>query len=252
MAKRFYPKSTAIGRRIRLCCGDSAGAPGQRRLNLWYTIVGVARDVKQGGLDQPAGTEVYFNYEQGARFNQFVPLQLNVVVRTTQPVSRIGPSITSIVRQMDASLPVVQMRTMDNVFSGTVMRQRFLSTLLAIFGGVALVLAAIGTYGVVSYIVTERQREIGIRVALGADSGMIVRLVLLQGLSLALIGIVLGVAGAFGVSRLSQKLLFGVSPSDPATYASVAAVIAAIALVACMVPARRAMKVDPLTAIRGD
>jgi ABC-type antimicrobial peptide transport system permease subunit len=113
-------------------------------------------------------------------------------------------------------------------------------------------LAAIGTYGVVSYIVTERQREIGIRVALGADSGMIVRLVLLQGLTLALIGIVIGVGGAFGLSRLTQKLLFGVSPSDPATYVGVAAVIAAIALVACMVPARRAMMVDPLTAIRGD
>jgi putative ABC transport system permease protein len=141
---------------------------------------------------------------------------------------------------------------MDKVFAGTVTRQRFLSTLLAIFGGVALVLAAIGTYGVVSYIVTEREREIGIRVALGADSGMIVRLVLFQGLTLALIGIVIGVGGAFALSRLTQKLLFGVSPSDPATYLGVAAVIAAIALVACMVPARRAMTVDPLTAIRGD
>jgi ABC-type antimicrobial peptide transport system permease subunit len=195
---------------------------------------------------------VYFNYEQGTRFNQYVPGQVNLVVRTTQPVGKIGASIRSIVRQMDPALPVIQMRAMEDVFAGTVTRQRFLSTLLAIFGGVALLLAAIGTYGVVSYIVTERQREIGIRVALGADSGMIVRLVLLQGLTLALIGIVVGVGGAFGVSRLSQKLLFGVSPSDPATYLGVAGVIAAIALVACMVPARRAMMVDPLTAIRGD
>ena len=252
MANRFYPDKNAVGRRIRFCCGDSTGAPNARTPNVWYTIIGVARDVKQGGLDQPAGTEVYFNYEQGAQYNQYVPTQLNVVVRTTQPLGRVGPSITSLVRQMDPTLPIVQMRTMDGVFAGTVTRQRFLSTLLAIFGGVALVLAAIGTYGVVSYIVTEREREIGIRVALGADSGMIVRLVLVQGLSLALIGIVIGVGGAFGLSRLTQKLLFGVSPSDPATYAGVAAVIAAIALVACMVPARRAMTVDPLTAIRGD
>jgi predicted permease len=252
MANRFYPKLDPIGRRIRFCCGDSVGPPTARVPNLWYTIVGVAKDVKQGGLDQPAGTEVYFNYEQGMRYNQYVPLQLNVVMRTSQPIERIGPSIRSVVRQMDAGLPIVQMRTMDQVFAGTVTRQRFLSTLLAIFGVVALALAAIGTYGVVSYIVTERQREIGIRVALGADSGTIVRLVLLQGLTLALIGIVIGVGGAFGLSRLSEKLLFGVSPSDPATYAGVAFVIAAIALVACLVPARRAMRVDPLTAIRGD
>jgi putative ABC transport system permease protein len=252
MANRFYPNKPALGRRIRFCCGDTVGPPTARVPNLWYTIVGVAKDVKQGGLDQPAGTEVYFNYEQGVRYNQYVPTQVNLVVRTSQPLARIGPAITTVVRQMDAALPIVQMRTMDDVFAGTVTRQRFLSTLLAIFGGVALVLAAIGTYGVVSYIVTEREREIGIRVALGADSGMIVRLVLFQGLTLALIGIVIGVGGAFGLSRLTQKLLFGVSPSDPATYIGVAAVIAAIALVACMVPARRAMTVDPLTAIRGD
>jgi putative ABC transport system permease protein len=246
MVKRFYPKVSPIGRRIRLCCGDSAGPPTARVPNQWYSIVGVARDVKQGGLDQPAGTEVYFNYEQGARINQFVSSQVNVVLRTSQPVRVIGPSITGVVRQMDAALPVIQMRSMDVVFAGTVTRQRFLSTLLAIFGGVALVLAAIGTYGVVSYIVTERQREIGIRVALGADSGMIVRLVLIQGLSLALIGIVVGVGGAFGLTRLSAKLLFGVSPSDPATYAGVTAVIGAVALIACMVPARRAWRVAPV------
>jgi predicted permease len=252
MASRFYPGKSAVGQRIRFCCGDSIGPPTARVPNLWYNIVGVAKDVKQGGLDQPAGTEVYFNYEQGARYNNFSPAQVNLVVRTNRALGSIGPAITGVVRQMDAGLPVVQMRSMDAVFAGTVTRQRFLSTLLAIFGGVALVLAAIGTYGVVSYIVTEREREIGIRVALGADSGMIVRLVLFQGLTLALIGIVIGIGGAFGLSRLSEKLLFGVSPSDPMTYLGVAAVIAVIALVACMIPARRAMTVDPLTAIRGD
>jgi ABC-type antimicrobial peptide transport system permease subunit len=141
---------------------------------------------------------------------------------------------------------------MDEVFGGTVTRQRFLSTLLSIFAIVALTLAAIGTYGVVSYIVTERQREIGIRVALGADAGMIVRLVLVQGLTLALIGIIVGASGAYGVSRLVKKLLFGVSPTDVVTYVSVAAVIGVVALVACLVPARRALRIDPLTAIRGD
>jgi ABC-type antimicrobial peptide transport system permease subunit len=141
---------------------------------------------------------------------------------------------------------------MNAVVADTVTRQRFLSTLLAIFAAVALTLAAVGTYGVVSYLVTERQREIGIRVALGADSSRIVKLVLTQGLTLAAIGIAIGMVAALGLSRLTQKLLFGVSPSDPATYLGVGGVIAAIALLACMMPARRAMTVDPLTAIRGD
>jgi putative ABC transport system permease protein len=243
MAERFYKDVSPIGRRLRSSGPDTAQ---------WFTIVGVAKDVKQGGLDQKPGTELYFNVEQGPRLSQFAYNQYNIVLRTKQSLAAVGPSIQSTVRQMDPALPIIQMRTMDMVFGGTVTRQRFLSTLLAIFGGVALLLAAIGTYGVVSYLVTERQREIGIRVALGADSGRIVRLVLLQGLSLALVGITIGLTGAFGLSRLTQKLLFGVSPTDPATYGGVAAVIAAVALIACMVPARRAMTVDPLTAIRGD
>ena len=116
----------------------------------------------------------------------------------------------------------------------------------------ALVLAAIGTYGVVSYLVTERQREIGIRVALGAGTGRIVELVLRQGLTLATIGILIGVGGALLLSRLTRTLLFGVSPNDPLTYVAVSAVIAAVALIACLLPAQRAMRIDPLAAIRGD
>jgi ABC-type antimicrobial peptide transport system permease subunit len=153
---------------------------------------------------------------------------------------------------MDPALPVVQMRSMDAVFSDSVSRQRFLSQLLSIFALIALSLAAIGTYGVVSYLVTERQREIGIRVALGAGTGRIVELVLRQGLMLAATGILIGVGGALALSRLTKALLFGVSPNDPFIYGGVSAVIAGIALVACLLPARRAMGVDPLEAIRGD
>ena len=141
---------------------------------------------------------------------------------------------------------------MNDVFADSVSRQRFLSQLLTIFAAVALLLAAIGTYGVVSYLVTERQREIGIRVALGAGSGRIVELVLRQGLVLAGLGILLGVGGALGLARLTKALLFGVSPNDPFIYAGVAGVIAVIALVACLLPARRAIGVDPLEAIRGE
>ena len=242
MAKRFYGEGNPIGRRVRPM-GPSDTLP-------WFTIVGVAKDVKQGGLDQKPGTELYFNIEQGPRVNGYAPNAFNLVLRTTRPLDAITPAINNAVHSMDAGLPIIQLRTMNDVFGDSVSRQRFLSQLLSIFAGVALLLAAIGTYGVLSYLVTERRREIGIRVALGASSSGIVRLVLRQGLGLTLGGILLGVLGALGLARVTRSLLFGVSPTDPATYMLVAGVILGIALLACLIPAQRAMRVDPLVAIR--
>jgi ABC-type antimicrobial peptide transport system permease subunit len=141
---------------------------------------------------------------------------------------------------------------MEDVVGASVTRQRFLSLLLGIFAVVALTLAAIGTYGILSYMVTERQREIGIRMALGAGSGQVVGLIMRQGLTIALLGIGLGILGAIWLSRVTSSLLFGVSPSDPATYATVAGVIALVAVTACLIPTRRATRVDPLEAIRAD
>jgi putative ABC transport system permease protein len=242
LAKIFYPKGDAIGKRMRPCCSSPTDQVP------WLTIVGIAKDVKQGGLDQKVGTEMYFAVEQGVQ----TPFSYNFVVRTGQPVGAVAPAIRAVVRSMDPGLPIIQMRSMTDIFADSVTRQRFLSQLLEIFAGVALLLAAIGTYGVVSYLVTERQREIGIRVALGAGTGRIVRLVLQQGLTLATVGILVGVAGALVLARLTRSLLFGVSPNDPTTYLGVAAVIAVVALLACLLPARRAMGVDPLEAIRGE
>ena len=153
---------------------------------------------------------------------------------------------------MDPTLPVIQLKSMNTVFGDSVSRQRFLSLLLGIFAAVALLLAAIGTYGVPSYLVTERRREIGIRVALGASTGGIVKLVLRQGLSITVIGIVLGIGGAVALGQVTQSLLFYVSPTDPVTFITVALVILAVALLACVVPANRAMRVDPLVAIRNE
>jgi putative ABC transport system permease protein len=243
MAKRFYGDSP-IGRRVRPS-GPSDTLP-------WFTIVGIAKDVKQGGLDQKPGTELYFNIEQGPRINGYAPNSYNLVLRTTRPIEAITPAIASAVRSMDAGLPIIQLRTMESVFGDSVSRQRFLSQLLSIFAGVALLLAAIGTYGVLSYLVTERRREIGIRVALGASSSGIVRLVLRQGLGLTFGGILLGVLGALALARVTRSLLFGVSPTDPTTYILVAGVILGIALLACLIPAQRAMRVDPLVAIRDE
>jgi predicted permease len=244
LVKRFYPKQNPIGRRIKPPFGgDTSATP-------WFTIIGVAENVKQGGLDAEPGTELYFNYEQGPRLVQRAPGQMNVMIRTTRPLDQLAPQIRRAVAAADPSLPIVQLRTMDDVFGDSVSRQRFLSLLLGIFAAVALVLAAIGTYGILSYMVTERQREIGIRMALGAGSAQVVRLVLGQGLGMATIGIGLGVLGALGLSRLTTSLLYGVSPADPVTFGAVAAVIALVAMIACVVPTRRATRVDPLAAIR--
>jgi predicted permease len=249
LAKRFYPNTDPIGRRIR--SGTGPLMPGQPDTIPWFTIVGVAKDVKQGGLEQKIGTEVYFNVEQSPKLGN-TPASYNFVLRTTRSADALAPAIQTAVRAMDPGLPIVQLRSMDAVFGDSVSRQRFLSTLLGIFAAVALLLAAIGTYGVLSYLVTERRREIGIRVALGANAAGIVRLVLRQGLSLTFVGIAIGVVGALGVARLTQSLLFGVSPTDPATYLAVGGMILLVALIACLLPAQRAMRVDPLVAIRNE
>lgn len=242
-AKKFYKNASPIGRRIRVSGPDSAP---------WFTIVGVAKDVKQGGLDQKPGTELYFNYDQEPRIAADAPNSFNFVIRATRTTESLAPTIQTAVRSMDPTLPVVQLRSMESVFGASVSRQHFLSLLLGIFAAVALTLAAIGTYGVLSYLVTERQREIGIRVALGASTGGIVKLVVRQGMSIAGAGLALGVVGAFALARVTRSLLFDVSPTDPVIYATVALSMVVVALLACLIPAQRAMRVDPLVAIRSD
>ncbi len=154
--------------------------------------------------------------------------------------------------EMDPSLPIVKLRTMEQVFDDSVPRQRFLSQLLVAFGLVALALAAVGTYGILSYMVTERQREIGVRMALGAGRGQVAQLVMRQGVVMAAIGIAIGLAGALALSRVTASLLFGVSPVDPITFVAVALVIVAVAAVASLIPTRRATRVDPLVAMRAE
>ena len=242
LAKMYWPKESAVAHRVRPgCCGDRVP---------WATIVGVVKDVKQGGIDQKTGTEIYFLYDQTVAILGGAPRNMNLVVRSTLPLESLARVVRESVNAMDRTLPIVRLRTMDDVFADSVARQRFLARLLLSFAGLALALAAVGTYGVLAYLVTERQREIGIRMALGAGRSNVLSLVLKQGLSTTLIGLAVGVVGALGLTRLATSLLFEVKPTDPLTFGAVAGVITLVALVACVVPARRATRVDPMVALR--
>jgi putative ABC transport system permease protein len=173
-------------------------------------------------------------------------------LRTTLPPASLRTAIEGIVRQADPSVPIVRLRDMDGVFEESIRRPRLLAQLLGGFAGLALLLAAIGTYGVLSYMVAERRREIGIRMALGADQGSVLAHIMKQGLLLTTVGIVAGLAGAFALNRLIASLLFGVQPTDMSTMVGVVATITLVAAMACWLPAWRASRVDPNVVLRDD
>jgi ABC-type antimicrobial peptide transport system permease subunit len=182
----------------------------------------------------------------------FAPRSMNVVVRSALPVESLGTDIRRLVQGMDPTLPIIRLRTMDEVFADTISRPRFLAQLLAVFAGLALALAAIGTYGILSYSVSERRREIGIHMALGATRAVVLGMVLGQGMRLTLAGLLLGVGASLGLTRLLRAQLFNVTPSDPATMVAVVAAISLVALAACYVPASRATRVDPMVVLRDE
>jgi predicted permease len=243
MARTFWPGRTAIGHRVRPCCGNTIP---------WFTVIGVLKDVKQGGVDKKTGTELYFAFEQLGDVRGATQNTMNLIMRTPLMADSLAGSIRQIVSEMDPSLPVVRLRGMEDVFAESLGRPRLLADLLGIFAALALLLAAIGSYGVLSYMVTERRREIGIRIALGADRASVLRMVLLQGVRLTVAGATIGLAVAFAVSRILSTLLFGVRPSDPATMVAVVGLVAGVGLLACYVPARAATRVDPMVVLRED
>jgi len=245
LERRFYAfrNMEAVGHRVGVFTG-----PGPNPI--MFNIVGVVRDVNQGGMSKKAGTELYFLNEQGPRIVQYAPTNMNVVVRSGLPERALAPQIEQALRAQDPTLPIVKLRTMDQVFADAAARPRFLAELLAIFAGLALALAAICTYGILSYTVSERTREIGIHMALGATRGSVLGMILVQGLRLTLIGLVTGLIASFGLTRLLQAQLFNVKPTDPATLTGVAVFIAVVAFIACYVPAQRATRVDPMVTLR--
>jgi len=242
----FWKGQNPIGQRLRPCCGDQIP---------WFTVIGVAKDVKQGGVDQKTGTEFYFFVDQTAQVPPPLgnaPGTMNVVLRTTLPPASLRTTIEAAVREADPSVPIVRLREMNAVFDESIRRPRLLAQLLGGFAGLALLLAAIGTYGVLSYMVAERRREIGIRMALGAAQTSVLREVMTQGLTLTGVGVAAGLIGAFALNRLITSLLFGVQPTDPITVVSVVATITLVAAVACWLPAWRASRVDPNVVLRQD
>jgi predicted permease len=244
LARTYYPDQSAVGRRLR---------PGFGPQVPWFTIVGVVRDVKQGGVDKKTGTEIYFLADQSPQLPAFgAPRNMNVVVRSALPYDALAGNIRRVVNRMDASLPLVRMRTMEEVFSETIARPRFLAQLLGIFAGLALALAAIGTYGILSYAVSERRKEIGIHMAMGASRTQVLVMILGQGMRLAGVGLVVGVGASFLLTRLLHTQLFNVRPTDPTTVAGVVAFIGAVALLACYIPANRATRVDPMVVLRNE
>jgi putative ABC transport system permease protein len=232
MARRFWPQGNALGKRINLCSLDPKPC--------WNTIIGIAGNVHQYGLDHEPTYDVYF-------VGGWTPF---FIVRTASDPLSIATGVTEVVHKFDSNLPVTNVMTMDHLISGSVSPRRFSSVLVAIFAGLALLLAAIGIYGVMSYTVSQRTQEIGVRMALGAQLASVRGMILGQTLKLTLLGVGLGLAGAFVVTRFLTSMLFGVGVYDPVTFVGVAALLVAVALVASYVPARRAMRVDPIVALR--
>jgi predicted lysophospholipase L1 biosynthesis ABC-type transport system permease subunit len=211
-------------------------------------------DVKRGGLDREPTTEVYLFAEQASvrRPINLVPATMNVVLRSPLPTSALATTISSAVKGVDPGIPIVRLQDMESVVAESISRPRLLAELVSAFAGLALLLATVGTYGVLAYIAAERRREIGIRMALGANRSSLVALVMGQGLQLIVVGLGLGVAGALGANRLIASLLFGVKPTDAETLVVVTAAILMVSTVACALPAWRASQLDPIVVLRDE
>jgi predicted permease len=235
LERQYFPNEDPIGKRLSIQWGEPEGG---------YEIVGVTADVRQESLDKAPKPAVYLNHEQDPAGSSYL------VIRTTVDPNHMAQTVRSHVRAEDPNVPVSAHRPLREYLSDTMAASRFNTTLLAGFAVLALVLAALGVYGVMAYSVSQRTHEIGLRLALGADRANVLGLVLRQGLLLAGTGILVGVVGALVLTRLIASLLFEVQPSDPLTFVLVSAVLATVALLAILLPARRAMRVDPMVALR--
>jgi putative ABC transport system permease protein len=238
MAQRFWSNGDPIGHRF------TWGHPENNKETKWITIVGVLGDTKLYGLGNPSRLEVYLP------FGQKLANDMNLVVRSAADPALLTSAIQESVAAVDKDQPIFGITTMKEVVDNSESTRRVTLVLLALFSALALVLAAIGVYGVIAYSVQRRTQEVGIRVAFGAQKIDILRLVLKEGIRLTLLGVAIGIVAALGLTRLMSALLFGVSPTDPLTFLGVAALLTLVSLAACYIPARRATRVDPMIALR--
>ena len=232
MARRYWPQGDALGKRVNFCSLDPKAC--------WFSIIGIVGSVHQFGLDAGPTFDAYFA-------GGWTPY---LVVRTASDPASVAAAITDVVHKVDPNLPITHMTTMDRLISDSVSPRRFSAVLVGIFAALALLLAAIGIYGVMSYTVSQRRQEIGVRIALGAQLANVRKMILGQTLKLTLMGVGLGLAGAFVLARFLASLLFGIGTYDPATFCGVALLLVGVALAASYIPARRAMRVDPIVALR--
>jgi predicted permease len=239
MARKFWPNEDALGKRFRFTLAGGTFRP--------FQIVGLVDDVKEMALDEPPKEEMYFPYWQ-AQGNYMVPSTL--VVHTKSDPTTLAGALRAAVWSLDPDQPVSEVVTMDSILDRELGQRSVQAVLLGGIAALAMTLACVGIYGVMAYLVTQQAHEIGIRVALGAHSRNILGLVLGRGAKLTATGVVIGIAAAVLVTRLMRSLLFGVSPFDPLTFATVPLVLTFVALAACYIPARRATRVDPIMALR--
>jgi predicted permease len=238
-ARAWWPDANPVGQRVRF----------DRNLP-WITIIGVARDAKSQGVREPVPPEIFMLHEQLPSAAGGTERTMYVLLKTSVDPMTLATSARRVVRQLDPQLAITNIRTMEQLLDFSIARQRFMMLLLGVFGVVALVLAAIGIYGIMSYSVKRRTREIGIRVALGGSPSDVLWLVVGQGMRLAIVGLILGIVAALATTGLMRDLLFGVTPTDPVTFVSIGTLLIGIAFIACWLPARRAVRTDPTTALR--
>jgi len=237
LARGQFQDQDPIGQRLRFGANDGP----------WSTIVGVVGDVRQTSLTAPQANAVYMTTDQ---WRLFADRALWLVVRARGDSAELAPAIRQAIWSVDKDQPIIRVSTMDHLLASSAAERRFALILFEAFGFVALVLVAIGLYGVLSASVTERTREIGVRLAVGAQRRDVLFLILRQGLTLTLVGVGIGLLASWAVRRLLTKLLYGVSATDPLVFGGVAFLLIVVALLACYVPARKAMKVDPLVILR--
>ena len=239
MAKKLWPGTDAIGRRFRLVETEPAE---------WFTVIGVAPDIRMFGMDDdtPEYSVAYVPY----RFSGFA--NIGVTIRAASNPASLSAAVRNAIRESDPGLPIFSLRTMEDLRREGFWQFRLFGFMFGIFGAAALFLAGVGVYGVLSFSVSQRTQEIGVRMALGASRANVLGLVVRQGVTLAATGVIVGLLGAFGVTRVIGSLLYNVTPTDPISFLSVALFLAAIAVVASYVPARRATRVDPIEALRVD